>query len=148
MNTKTTTKTKTTTTKTEKETKQLAKKLAKTLQTNKVIYLKGDLGTGKTTFTKGFAEALGIKEKQIKSPTYTLLRQYKLKNKTLFHFDLYRIEEADDYIIHEIETAKSTKNAYILIEWPEKLKNYDIKEKITITFKYISNTERQITIEQ
>ena len=76
----------------EEQTKQLAQKLAQFLQPQDVLLLDGDLGAGKTTFTKGLASGLGIK-KNVKSPTFTLIREYQEGRLPLYHMDVYRLEE-------------------------------------------------------
>ncbi|MEG0496420.1 MAG: tRNA (adenosine(37)-N6)-threonylcarbamoyltransferase complex ATPase subunit type 1 TsaE [Carnobacterium sp.] len=76
----------------EKETKDIAAKLAKWLEPGDLILLEGDLGAGKTTFTKGLAIGLGIKL-IIKSPTYTIIREYLDGRLPLYHMDVYRLEE-------------------------------------------------------
>lgn len=76
----------------ELETKELAAKLAKWLEPGDLILLEGDLGAGKTTFTKGLATGLGIK-RIIKSPTYTIIREYLDGRLPLYHMDVYRLEE-------------------------------------------------------
>lgn len=78
--------------KNEEETKQLAASLGHYLKAGDVLLLEGDLGAGKTTFTKGLAEGLGIK-RTIKSPTYTLIREYEDGRLPLYHMDVYRLEE-------------------------------------------------------
>ena len=78
--------------KNEEETKQLAASLGHYLQAGDVLLLEGDLGAEKTTFTKGLAEGLGIK-RTIKSPTYTLIREYEDGRLPLYHMDVYRLEE-------------------------------------------------------
>ncbi|GEL66641.1 tRNA (adenosine(37)-N6)-threonylcarbamoyltransferase complex ATPase subunit type 1 TsaE [Marinilactibacillus psychrotolerans] len=75
----------------EAETKALASRLAQLVKSGMTILLEGELGAGKTTFTKGFAEGLGI-ERIIKSPTYTLIREYTQGRLPLYHMDLYRLE--------------------------------------------------------
>lgn len=75
----------------EAETKALASRLAQLVKPGMTILLEGELGAGKTTFTKGFAEGLGI-ERIIKSPTYTLIREYTQGRLPLYHMDLYRLE--------------------------------------------------------
>lgn len=79
-------------TKNETETRAVAAELAHYLEAGDVILLEGDLGAGKTTFTKGLAEGLGIK-RVVKSPTYTLIREYKDGRVPLYHMDVYRLEE-------------------------------------------------------
>lgn len=76
----------------EEETKTVAADLAKWLEPGDVILLEGNLGAGKTTFTKGLAEGLGIK-RVIKSPTYTIIREYLDGRLPLYHMDVYRLEE-------------------------------------------------------
>lgn len=80
-------------TKGEQETRKVASQLAEDLQPGMTVLLEGQLGAGKTTFTKGLAEGLGI-SRVIKSPTYTLIREYLDGRMPLYHMDLYRLEEA------------------------------------------------------
>lgn len=79
---------------TEKETFEWAKKIAQTVQVGDVFCLVGDLGVGKTVFSKGFAEGLGIAE-PITSPTFTIVQEYE-GNLPLYHFDMYRIEDIEE----------------------------------------------------
>lgn len=74
------------------ETQALAMQLAQIVQAGDTILLNGDLGVGKTTFTQGFARQLGIK-RPIKSPTFTLVREYQTVNFPLYHLDVYRLGE-------------------------------------------------------
>ncbi|MHC3377356.1 tRNA (adenosine(37)-N6)-threonylcarbamoyltransferase complex ATPase subunit type 1 TsaE [Ligilactobacillus equi] len=74
------------------ETQNIAQKLADLVQAGDIILLTGDLGAGKTTFTKGLAKGLGIKA-NIKSPTFTLIREYHQGRLPLYHMDVYRLEE-------------------------------------------------------
>ena len=79
----------------EEETKALAKRLADQLKPGMILLLEGQLGAGKTTFTKGIAEALGI-SRAVKSPTYTLIKEYTDGKLPLYHMDLYRLEDSED----------------------------------------------------
>jgi len=79
----------------EEETKSLAKRLADQLKPGMTLLLEGELGAGKTTFTKGIAEALGI-SRAVKSPTYTLIKEYTDGKLPLYHMDLYRLEDSED----------------------------------------------------
>ena len=74
------------------ETIAIGEKLAMSLQGGELILLDGDLGAGKTTFTKGLAKGLGI-TRNIKSPTFTLIREYSMGRLPLYHMDVYRLEE-------------------------------------------------------
>lgn len=77
----------------ETHTKKIAEKLGQLVEAKDVILLEGNLGAGKTTFTKGLALGMGI-EQMIKSPTYTLIREYQKGRLPLYHLDVYRLEEA------------------------------------------------------
>ena len=81
-------------TRNETETIEIAQRLSQLVEPGMTILLTGDLGAGKTTFTKGIGEGLGIK-RIIKSPTYTIVREYTDGRLPLYHIDLYRLEEED-----------------------------------------------------
>ena len=102
------------TAKNEEETKWIAAKLAQLLEPKDVILLEGDLGAGKTTFTKGLAKGLGI-DTVIKSPTYTLIREYTKGRLPLYHMDVYRLEDVggDDMGLEEYLYG----NGVSVIEW-------------------------------
>lgn len=99
----------------EKQTIDFAKKLAKLLESGMTILLEGDLGAGKTTFTKGIGEGLGIK-RIIKSPTYTIVREYNDGRLPLYHMDLYRLEEEEvvDLGLDEYFEGEGVS----VVEWP------------------------------
>ena len=102
----------------EKATAQLAARLAPSLADGGVLYLRGELGAGKTTFARALLRALGVGER-IKSPTYSLLERYLVNGRDAFHLDLYRIADAGELEwlgLDELEAA----HAIALIEWPER----------------------------
>lgn len=103
----------------EAETAAIAEKLASVLraqyQFSFKLYLSGDLGAGKTTFSKYFLKALGITE-TVKSPTYTIIESYETPELVVDHIDLYRIYEEDLYDLGFLENDQGM----WLIEWPEK----------------------------
>lgn len=82
------------------------------------IHLKGDLGAGKTSFSRAFLQALGVSGR-IKSPTYTLVESYKVSRLYLYHFDFYRFNESNEW--QEAGFRENLlENAVVIIEWPEK----------------------------
>lgn len=131
------------------ETQQIAKGLAKKLlNTGGIVALYGDLGAGKTTFSQGFAKALGIVDRVI-SPTFVLLRQYPVPNtdKIFYHFDLYRLETADDLkMIGFLEIINNPENL-VLIEWAEKAENLLPKTTIRITIERKGENQRIVSID-
>ncbi len=133
-------------TKNAEETKSLGRKIASELTISHqplIIALTGDLGSGKTTFTQGFAEGLGIKDRVI-SPTFILMRKYQ----NFYHLDLYRLETEIEKEMENLgitDIWKDEKNVMI-IEWAEKIKNLLPKETIWIKFENLGEEKRKITI--
>lgn len=129
----------------EEETKQIAAKFAKQLS-NGVITLTGELGAGKTTFVQGFAKGLRIKEKII-SPTFVLIRQHKIPklNKTLYHIDLYRLEDSPNIKELGLDEIWSNPKNLVLIEWAEKIANLLPKNTTWINIKKTKDA-RLITV--
>lgn len=128
-----------------KETEKLAAKVAEKIKNGGVIFLYGDLGSGKTTFTKFLAKKLGLNEFSIKSPTYTYMREYSLPERKFFHLDLFRIHDLD-LINEEVSELLDNKENIIVIEWAEKLNFKVERERIEITFEYVDPQTRKITI--
>lgn len=103
-----------------KDTEKLAKKIAQFLKPQDIILLDGDLGAGKTTFTKGLALGLGIK-KNVKSPTFTIVREYHEGRLPLYHMDVYRLEDAsaDDIGLDEYFNGDGVS----VVEWSQFIDN-------------------------
>lgn len=151
------------------ETKACAAGMIREIKTPRPILLFGELGSGKTTFVKGIARAFNIPEKQIKSPTFTYVREIDLPdNQTLYHVDLYRYTEQprranDEYIeeslnlindesctgqgdasVHSMNREQS-KPPIIIIEWPENMKKLPDR-RTEVHFAVTSEQSRTITI--
>ena len=129
-----------------KETQSIAADIARKCHPGTTICLYGNLGSGKTTFSKGFAKALEISD-NISSPTFVILKQYRFKeNNILYHFDLYRLETTKDIENIGLTDIGKDKNGIILIEWAEKAKSILPKNRIDIYFEYIDENTRKIRI--
>ncbi len=103
-----------------------------------VICLNGELGSGKTVFTKGVAKALGIDE-AITSPTFTIIKEYYEGEMPLFHMDVYRLEEQEE----NIGIADYfEKNGIVVIEWADIIKDILPEERLEISFKIIDENIR------
>ncbi|MDD3861522.1 MAG: tRNA (adenosine(37)-N6)-threonylcarbamoyltransferase complex ATPase subunit type 1 TsaE [Candidatus Gracilibacteria bacterium] len=133
-------------TKNETETQKLAENIAEKVKKGGVICLFGDLGSGKTTFAKGFAKALGIDSFSVKSPTYTYIRDYPLGKNKFYHIDLYRLETIDELLLQEIEEFLINEKNVIIIEWADKLKDYLPKKRIDICLEYLDENSRKINV--
>jgi tRNA threonylcarbamoyladenosine biosynthesis protein TsaE len=127
------------------ETKELAKQIATTVAAGDIIALYGDLGSGKTTFTRYLVEALGIKDR-VQSPTFIVHRIYKSNGLKVNHFDLYRLTTKEDIL--DMGFEETLKEAAItLVEWPQLIEDYFPKEKTKkMYFEYVDEDKRKVTI--
>jgi tRNA threonylcarbamoyladenosine biosynthesis protein TsaE len=112
-----------------------------------IIGLKGNLGSGKTTFIQGFSKGLGLKNK-ITSPTFVIFRHYELKNKSrkhLFHMDAYRIRNISELAPLNFKEMVSAPGAVVMIEWPENISKALPKNILWLEFHYgLKENERII----
>ena len=132
------------TTYSEEETIELAQNIESEKFPNMVICLMGDLGTGKTVFTKGFAQALEVQE-EVTSPTFNIIKEYTSGEMPLYHMDVYRLEgKVEDLGIEEYFTKKGI----TIIEWADLIPDYLPEKRLDIKIKASSENEdkRIITI--
>ncbi|WP_151791497.1 tRNA (adenosine(37)-N6)-threonylcarbamoyltransferase complex ATPase subunit type 1 TsaE [Acinetobacter soli] len=130
----------------ELDTQKLATALSGVIQEG-VVYLIGDLGAGKTTFTRHFLQALGH-QGAVKSPTYTLVEPYRIQQKEIFHFDLYRLNDPYELELMGIRDYLDVSHALFLFEWPSKGENEIPEPDIIIQIeKSEDDLERYVTIE-
>ena len=127
------------------ETQSFAADLANFLQTVIVIALIGNLGSGKTTFTQGFAKGLGISE-HVGSPTFKLVSEYDGQKGKLIHVDAYRLKGIDDFLNIGGGDILATPCAMILIEWGDKLESILPPDAIRIFFKRVLDVENERVI--
>ncbi len=131
-----------------RDTKKYAKLLGKKLLHSKkliFIVLTGDLGGGKTTFVQGLAKGIGVEE-TVTSPTFLIFKKYTAKQeKTLYHFDAYRIKGEDLSVLRFDELLHNKKNI-IIVEWGERIKKFWPKEAIEIKFYFEGIKKRRLII--
>ncbi len=129
------------TTRSEEETIELAQNFESEKFPNMVICLRGDLGSGKTVFTKGIANALGIDE-TITSPTFNIIKEYE-GELPLYHMDVYRLNgKVDDLGLDEYYK----KGGVVVIEWADMIEDYLPDERLDIKFKVIDEDVRVLVI--
>lgn len=131
----------------ETETEAVGAEVARMCPRGSVILLDGDLGAGKTVFSRGFARALGIDE-PVSSPTYTIVQEYDLPERgRLYHLDLYRISGAEAALAFGVDEFLNDPSSYALVEWPERITGILPDSAIRITLKHIGEGKREITVE-
>lgn len=130
------------TTKDEMETIELAQNFESEKFPNMVICLTGELGSGKTVFTKGLAQALGIEE-TVTSPTFSIIKEYTDAEMPLYHMDVYRLD--GDMTGVNIEEY-FTKGGIVVIEWAETIKDILPEERLEIKFKILDENKRLLQI--
>lgn len=128
------------TTHSEKETIELAQNLESEKFPKMVICLNGDLGSGKTVFAKGFAQAMGITE--VTSPTFNIIKEY-YGELPLYHMDMYRVENNIDNLGLE---EYYDKNGVTIIEWAEMIEEHLPEERLEINFKIVDEETRVLVI--
>jgi tRNA threonylcarbamoyladenosine biosynthesis protein TsaE len=137
-----------------KETAKIAKEFAEKVFNTKnkeavVIGLSGDLGAGKTTFTKSFAKALGVKE-TVKSPTFNIMKKYPLhitRYALFVHIDAYRLNSAKEILDLGWKDLINDKKNIIIVEWAENIKKAFPKCNFWVTIRHIKERGRLLDIE-
>lgn len=132
-------------TKSENETRELAKRLAEKLRAGDVILYSGEMGAGKTAFTKGIAEYFGTEE-EVTSPTFALIHEYPGRV-PIFHFDLYRIADYDElYAIGFFDYLD--RGGILAVEWSENIPELaeELENVININIQKLSENERRISV--
>lgn len=127
------------------ETIDAAKKLGSMLHAGDIIAYQGGLGAGKTTFTRGLAIGLGLGD-NVFSPTFALVNEYKGKNISLYHFDMYRISGEDDLESTGFYDYPFEDNI-VAVEWSENIADFLPENTIYITISRIDDDTREIIIE-
>lgn len=126
------------------ETEKIGEALAKSLQPGTILAYRGDLGAGKTAFTRGLARGLGCKE-TVTSPTYTIVNEYLGGRLPLFHFDMYRLASSDDLWDIGWEDYLD-REGVCAVEWSENVQDA-MEDAITVTIEKLGETTRRIIIE-
>ena len=126
------------------ETEALGAALAKSLKPNTVLAFSGDLGAGKTAFTRGLARGLGATD-LVTSPTYTIVNEYLSGRLPLFHFDMYRLTSADDLFDIGWEDYLE-RGGVCAVEWSERVADA-MEEAISVCIEKTGEDSRKITIE-
>ena len=130
----------------EEETEKFAAKLAARLTPGQAVLLRGDLGAGKTVFSRGFARGLGC-EDTLSSPTYTIVQEYSLPGGTrLYHMDLYRIADAGSALGFGVDEFLDDPKAYKLIEWPERIESLLPAGCVTVEITHLGDEERLLRV--
>lgn len=117
--------------KNELETKELAKRISSKLNNGDIIVLSGDLGSGKTKFTEGILSYFGL-ENEISSPTFTIVNEYISENTNIYHFDVYRLSDVDEF--YAIGGEEYFSKGICIIEWGEIIEEILPKDYMKITF--------------
>lgn len=130
-----------------KETWEIARNLIEGLKEANLVILKGELGSGKTTFAQGVLNFLGAKG-PFTSPTFVVMKKYEINSgnyKAIYHLDCYRVEASDVLDLGWEEIVEDKENL-VLVEWPEKIKSILPKSCLQLNFKSSGENERKIRI--
>lgn len=136
-----------TTTKSEQETIDFAIAFAKSIKPPSVILLEGDLGVGKTCFTRGLCEGLGGEPRQVSSPTFAIMQEYAIaNNRRLVHIDAYRLAGEEELESIGWDEILEDPQAIIAIEWGSRINNAIPDNATSIQIAHLDRTSRKLTI--
>ena len=120
----------------------MGKLFSKLIKYGDIMLLSGELGGGKTTFISGIASGLGI-EKELTSPSFTIVNEYDINGKKFIHADLYRLNNVNDINMTGLDDYIYDEKNITCIEWGDKFEQYIEKEFIAINFKYDLDSEEK-----
>lgn len=130
----------------EEETSELGRALGRGLRGGELLVLEGDLGVGKTTFTRGLAAGIGVDPEEVSSPSFTLVQEYRGGRVPLFHVDLYRLVDGDDDVaslgLEELIAA----GGVVAVEWGDKLPPFLRQGALVVRFHDLGEGSRRIEI--
>src|SRR5580704_14232063 len=122
----------------------LGRQLAPALKNARMVILRGDLGTGKTTLVKGIAEGLEAASREdVTSPTFTLIHEYRGSDVNLYHVDLYRIDTP-----RELDTLFAEEGNLVLLEWGEKFPRFEKERDVEISIERLGDQERKFLVKK
>lgn len=117
---------------------------AKTIKPPKIIELVGDVGAGKTTFVRGLAEGLGVKE-PITSPSFTISKEYAFDGGILIHYDFYRLENPG-LMAGDLMESINDPQAIVIVEWADSVENILPEDRTKISIKYCDDGSREVEL--
>ena len=129
----------------EQDTINFAKDFAKNLKKGDIVVLTGELGCGKTKFTQGVLSYFGL-ETEISSPTFTIVNEHHKENISIFHFDVYRLEDIDEF--YAMGGEEYFEKGICIIEWGEQIEEILPKGYTKITFSKLDENKRELKIEK
>ena len=128
-----------------KKTEELAIKISKKLKLNDIIFLYGEMGVGKTTFTRFLINELQKKNKQklteVTSPTFNLLNEYQINLNKIYHYDLFRLKSVEE--LKNLDLFSDRNNSITIVEWPQIIKDKP-KNLIELVFNYGKDYKKRI----
>jgi len=121
-------------------TQALAKALAPALKAGDCLLLSGDLGAGKSAFSRAIIQSIAGADVEVPSPTYTLVQAYELPTLRIFHYDLYRIGEPDE--VYELDWQEARHAGLCLVEWPSRLEHLTPSDALNVSIRSVDEHAR------